>query len=563
MIAKIYKIIFFCFIIFYQNVSYSKNLDITNFNEKNIYNYFSALVSLDNNQYSNSLKFFNSSKFLKQSYQPYINKYLFSLILNGKITTAIKEIKTIENKKFTNFFEANLLLLLDSLKKRDYEKSAVYIKNLKKHEEEGTFEFIISSVLEEYTYLFNNNKINQKLSEEFGNLSLINRAFQNCYLGKPDTEYFFEKVINSDEGSYSRYLFFYINFLISKKNFADAENVSQIIDPLNSTLLIAQTKDWIQKKNFENFEKIFSCQNSNDIIGEFFFLISNLYSSEGYLNKSNFYFNLSNYFNPKFKFNLSLLADNYYKKKDFKKTKKILNNFNKRNEIYYWYKIKKTVEIIKKENDSEQSFNYIESEFNKIEKPSLKITYDMGNIAKSFKKYNLSIKYYSKVLSELDPKSLMYADILYRRGGSYERIGNEKKSDEDLLKSLQISPNEPHVLNYLAYSWLERNYKINIAMDMLKQAYEQRKNDPYIIDSIGWAYYLIGDYVEAERLLKKAVQIMPRDPVVNDHYGDILWKLGKKIQANYFWKNVLTFKDTENKLKEEIYHKLLKGPKKI
>jgi tetratricopeptide (TPR) repeat protein len=258
-----------------------------------------------------------------------------------------------------------------------------------------------------------------------------------------------------------------------------------------------------------------------------------------------------------------LLADNYYKKKDFKKTKKILNNFNKRNEIYYWYKIKKTADIIKKENDSEQSFNYIESEFSKIEKPSLKITYDMGNIVKSFKKYNLSIKYYSKVLSELDPKSLMYADILYRRGGSYERIGNVKKSDEDLLKSLQINSNEPHVLNYLAYSWLERNYKINIAMDMLKQAYEQRKNDPYIIDSIGWAYYLIGDYVEAERLLKKAVQIMPRDPVVNDHYGDILWKLGKKIQANYFWKNVLTFKDTENKLKEEIYHKLLKGPKKI
>ena len=105
MIAKIYKIIFFCFIIFYQNVSYSKNLDITNFNEENIYNYFSALVSLDNNQYSNSLKFFNSSKFLKESYQPYINKYLFSLILNGKITTAIKEIKTIENKKVFQYID--------------------------------------------------------------------------------------------------------------------------------------------------------------------------------------------------------------------------------------------------------------------------------------------------------------------------------------------------------------------------------------------------------------------------------------------------------------------------
>ena len=183
----------------------------------------------------------------------------------------------------------------------------------------------------------------------------------------------------------------------------------------------------------------------------------------------------------------------------------------------------------------------------------------MGNIVKSFKKYNLSIKYYSKVLSELDPKSLMYADILYRRGGSYERIGNVKKSDEDLLKSLQISSNEPHVLNYLAYSWLERNYKINIAMDMLKQAYEQRKNDPYIIDSIGWAYYLIGDYVEAERLLKKAVQIMPRDPVVNDHYGDILWKLDRKIQARYFWKSVLNLEEIEAHMKKNIGDKLIKG----
>ena len=136
-----------------------------------------------------------------------------------------------------------------------------------------------------------------------------------------------------------------------------------------------------------------------------------------------------------------------------------------------------------------------------------------------------------------------------------------KKSDQDLLRSLEINPDEPHVLNYLAYSWLERNHNINKAMTMLKKAYSQRKNDPYIIDSIGWAYYLIGDYVEAEKLLRKAVQIMPLDPIVNDHYGDILWKLGRKMQANYFWKNVLTFEDTEEKMKEDINYKLIKGPK--
>ena len=100
-------------------------------------------------------------------------------------------------------------------------------------------------------------------------------------------------------------------------------------------------------------------------------------------------------------------------------------------------------------------------------------------------------------------------------------------------------------------------------MEMVKKTYNQRKNDPYIIDSIGWAYYLMGDYKEAQKLLRKAVQIMPDDPIVNDHYGDILWKLDRKLQAKYFWKNVLNMKDTEEKMKKNVLKKLLKGPDKI
>ena len=109
-------------------------------------------------------------------------------------------------------------------------------------------------------------------------------------------------------------------------------------------------------------------------------------------------------------------------------------------------------------------------------------------------------------------------------------------------------------MNYLAYSWLERKYNIDEALNMLEKAYQQRKNDPYIIDSIGWAYYLTGDYIKAEKLLRKAVKIMPTDPIVNDHYGDILWKLGRKTQANYFWKNVLTLEEVEDNMKEDIFY---------
>jgi len=98
---------------------------------------------------------------------------------------------------------------------------------------------------------------------------------------------------------------------------------------------------------------------------------------------------------------------------------------------------------------------------------------------------------------------------------------------------------------------------------MLKRAYKQKKNDPYIIDSIGWAYYLIGDYNEAENYLIQAVQLMPDDPIVNDHYGDILWKLDRKLQAKYFWENVLKLDSTEEKMKKNILEKLINGPDNI
>ena len=97
----------------------------------------------------------------------------------------------------------------------------------------------------------------------------------------------------------------------------------------------------------------------------------------------------------------------------------------------------------------------------------------MANLYKSFKKYNEAIKYYNKILQKLNNDSSIYADVLYRRGGGFERLGDYVKSDKDLLKSLEIEPDDAYVLNYLAYSWLERNYKIDIAMQMLEKAYEQ------------------------------------------------------------------------------------------
>ena len=548
-------------IIFSINPSYSKIENNTDFKVKNLSSYFSALVSFENQQNQESLKFFFSSRPLIHFHEPYLRRYLNSLVQDGKIKKAANELKAISNEKSKDFFEAYLLLYLDSIKRQDYNKGEEYLKKLEAFKETGAFERVIVLSLRDFFYMYKNKKI-KNINKDLGDLGFINFVFQNCYLRNPNTEEYFLNLFNKTEMDYSRYIYFYINYLISEKKYKEAKEITDSADIINSSLLILQTKSWIDMKKFKKINSIFSCENKADILAEFFYLISSLYSSEEDYIKSNFYLKISNFLNPKFKFNSTLLVENFYINEKYTQAKIALENFNRDDGIYYWYKTKKNSQIIFKEEGQEESSSYLEKNFKNIKNPSVKVLFDMGNLSKSFKKYNEAIKYYNKILPKLNNDTLTYADVLYRRGGGFERLGNYEKSDKDLLKSLEIDPDDAYVLNYLAYSWLERKYKIDKAMQMLEKAYQQEPEDPYIIDSIGWAHYLTDNYIKAEQLLKKAIQIMPYDPIVNDHYGDILWKLDRKIEAVYYWNSVLNLEDAEDEIKDKAYFKVLKGLKK-
>ncbi len=562
MLTKFYKVFCLTLLLIFQSPLYSKSKDIKKFNSKDLSSYLSGLVSYDNQKNIDALKFFTLSDSLISKHDPYLKKYIFSLVMEGKINKSIKKLKQFSGEKSSDFFEAYLILTLDSIKKKNFKNTNKYLNELSRFKENSTFELIIYESLKNYIYLFENK---QTLSNgnTLGNLSLINNAFNSCYLEEKQTKNHFENLFNSGEFDYSRYIFFYINYLIEQKQFVKAKEFTDQIDILSSSLLIAQTKNWIDNKEFNKFNQIFSCKNETDILSEFFFLISNIYSSEDEIGKSNFYLKISNFLNPKFHFNLSLFVENYYNSKNYRKTEKVLDNFDKSDDLYYWYNIKIKTQIISQELGQEQAYNFLNSKFKKIKKPSVKILYDMANLVKGFEKHQIAINYYNELLTKINMNSNTYAEILFRRGGSYERLKKFNKSDEDLLQSLEINPDEAYVLNYLAYSWLERNYKIDTAIEMLQKAYKQKTNDPFIIDSVGWGYYLVDDLIEAEKFLRRAIELMPNDPIVNDHYGDILWKMDRKIEARYYWKSVLKFKDTEEKMKENIKFKLLKGLKII
>ena len=549
------------FLLFYQTQVFSKSNSFNDFNSKDLTNYFSGIIAYENKENTEALKFFSASKVLINKHNSYLKRYVNSLVLENKVAQAINVIKNNNNKSNIDFFNAYILLVIDSLKKNDFKKAQEYLLQSLKFKDQKRFNLVISETLKQYIYTFKNKKI-LKNKKNFGNLSLISQSFQRCYLEEKNTGSFFLNLINNQQGDYSRYIFFYINYLIENQKIEEAKAVGEQLEYINSTLLLTQTKSWLDKNKIKDFNKIFSCKNHNDVVGEFLFLISNLYSSQDDIEKSNFYLNLSSYLNPKFKFNLTLLAENFYLNNEYKKVKTVLKQFDKKDEFYYWFRVKKEAQIIIKEQGYDDGINFISTKFNNISDPNLKMVFDVANFYKNSKKYEEAIDYYTQIISTLDNNSEVKSDILYRRGGSYERINNYKKADEDLMQSLEINPDDAYVLNYLAYSWLERDYNIDKAFQMLEKAYSLKNNDPYIIDSIGWAYYLIDNYVEAEKYLKRAVELMPEDPIVNDHYGDILWKLNRKIQARYFWANVLKMEDTEKEMLEKINEKMIEGLKK-
>ena len=553
---------FFTFLLFfllYQSVSISKINEIENFNQKYLSNYFSGIVSLKNEETEASFKFLENSYPISETHKNYLKNYLVSLVMNRQVDKAIKKIK--DNEVNTEIFlEKEVLLFVDSIKKKNFIKSQSHMTNLENSPEiNDTISVILYETLKNYIRVFKTRDSSSYLQKNFGELDEINLIFLNCYLDKNQTIQLFDKFIASD-GTNSRYIYFYIDHLLEKKKLKEASIIANKISDLDSSLLLSQIKYWSKNSKYEEINNLFSCNSEKDLIAEFFYLIASLYSSQGQYFESNFYLILSDYLNPKFYPNSALLIENYVDNKRYKLAKKELGKITKKNLLFDWFKIKKKASIIEAEEEEEQNaLKFVKKNYELLNSANAKIKFDMANILRNFKDYKYSIKIYSDLIEKNNFNNEEFADLYYKRGTCFERMKNYKKADEDFLNSLKLDPNDAYVLNYLGYSWLERSYKINEAMKMLQKAYDLMSNDPYITDSIGWAYFLLKDFKNAKKYLQQAVKLMPYDPIVNDHYGDVLWRLEKKIQARYFWNGALKLDGVDEEMRKKIKNKLVYG----
>ncbi len=148
--------------------------------------------------------------------------------------------------------------------------------------------------------------------------------------------------------------------------------------------------------------------------------------------------------------------------------------------------------------------------------------------------------------------------IYFQRGICSERLGDWSESEADLLRSLELDPDQPHVINYLAYSWVDRGVNLERGMEMLERAVAMRPNNGHIIDSLGWAKYRLGDLEGALADLERAVQRAPAEPEIYDHLGDVLWHLGNTKEARYQWRRVLTL-EADDEMRASVESKLMDG----
>ena len=315
------------------------------------------------------------------------------------------------------------------------------------------------------------------------------------------------------------------------------------------------------KIDLENSENnfYFDCKKREHVIAEILYITANALSSQSIYPLSNFYLNLSKYLNKDFHAFDTLIAENFYKVNDLEKAKKKYEQLMNNGIAFKWYSAKQIARILVQEEKKKESIKILKNSYKELIVKSVYETFDFAEFLKNNEEFKDSIKYYTKILNEIDKSHPLYPEVTDGRGVAYERTGEWDKAEKDLLASLEASPNQAYVINYLAYSWIEKGIKIKKSLEMLEKANKLRSNDPFIIDSLGWALFKLKRYEESKDYLQLAVRLMPADPIVNDHYGDVLWKNGKKLQARYYWNYVLNLEKTEKDLREKIKEKLTKG----
>ncbi len=474
---------------------------------------------------------------------------------NFEIATAIS--RKIDDLKL-NYPVANLIIFAEAVKKR--EKSEI-LRAFERHK--NNFPEIFKIVTEFWILIIDNKKdeafrlINSISINNEAQLQIINYNQLLAYVYFNEFEQAktlyenmeFSNFLFDSESALALFQYFQkykesgVSESIISKAWSASEN-AYYIQAFKNKLSNGGVSDAIRITPYKQIAEVF-----------FRWSQSTQRAEQNIINKS-FYLSLANFTDPTssfLKFNLAtILSDSG----NYGLSKEILDNFSN-DDVFFMDSIVENSFAIEQLDSNGSALKYVE-QFIIDGYANARLLKTYGSLQRSMSLFQEAIKSYTRAIEVAKRETYTEAiwPILFLRGISFERSKNWASAESDFISALELSPDQPQVLNYMGYSLLERKEKLDQALKMIILAAKKSPDSYHIIDSLGWAYYRKGNFGKALLYLEKAMEIESTDPIVNDHLGDVLWMLGRKREAKFQWKKSLSFnpesvdqKNTEDKLK--------------
>ena len=384
-------------------------------------------------------------------------------------------------------------------------------------------------------------------SNDYQFITIFHKALIYDFVDEPElAEVYFDQslVLNNEIYIINLYLSF-----LDRNNKIDKKK--QIIEKY----LSGYDQDFIQRLTKYNPQRIIN--NELDGISVALFNTHELLSGIND-NQRFFVINLASTISDRFIENKFVLADTFISLSDYETALKIFKSIPSDNYLAEITALK-IVNIYSMSGDNQKAKNYLLN--NDLLKNSFQGLMTLGNLFRYDSEWDTAIDTYMIAIEKKKNDSgFNLWDAYYKLGISYERKKDWKKAEEYLLKALHFSSFQPDVLNYLGYTYLDLDitHKFEDARKMLEEAVKQKPDDAYILDSMAWYYFKIGNFRDSLQLFEYAILIDPSDPTINDHYGDVLWKVGKFSQARYQWQKALDFNEDES-ISKRIMKKLILG----
>ena len=474
---------------------------------------------------------------------------LEALLANGQIKEAIPIGIKISNE-VPEITLAQYLKVLDSLDSNNFNKT---LELLLKVSPNGIDTYILP-ILQTWAAAGSNQQI--------GGLKIIKDQAERGIL-EPIYDYH-SALINEFIGNSEAAKINYSN-IIKKSNNANAQvylSAAEFFKRNNNQGLLDKTIAKLERlKPYSN--ELFLLKNSNvspskkinnvkDGIAEIFLNSAEILFNEGLDRQALIYGQIALYLSPNLDSASYLLGKIFRSINNNERAVKYLKNVKDNSSIFYDAKIT-YAEIIYDIEGTEKSFAIL-NKLHKLHPENINLSRSIAELFYKSENFDKSIEYYDLIFSKIEKIEFKHWPLFYSSGIALERGKKWERAEKQFLMALKFVPDNPQVLNYLGYSWIDQGININAAMEMIVKAAEQRPSDGYIIDSLGWAFYQIGEYEEAVIKLEKAVELTS-DSIIIDHLGDALFYSGRKIEAVFQWKRALEFEPSEemtNKIKEKI-----------